>query len=409
MTTKIEVLLSYSNLKKLDTWVMLGRNEIKSYIGKDVAKSTRFYSKDMLYLLNDSRSTLNGSLVFCERELSDPMLSVNWDNVELLDGRTGHISFGNNIVSPNFRIVLATPDVKNILDTLGLTYSGNNYAEVVQSQYTQQMTFTPFVELTLSGGAGSVTINDYDYEEVMSCLGAPFIRDEELEYSKQEILDLAIRPALREFFKWCPKARPQEVSVTTRVQTVPMPSDAYCVVGLSLQQNGVSPAGDVTNPFMYAYQQQMYGGITNPLNSHMGTGVYNVNRNGMSTILSNRAVAQAYVNYTRRVHYEGPYKNSDGSRYITIYSNTNGRFNIWWGIESHDFNDVEMAQKDNAIRLAKAKVMQLFGNLRRQSKSDIPGQVNYDYLITEGKELEKEVITELKDLVKSSGVLRGSL
>ena len=188
-----------------------------------------------------------------------------------------------------------------------------------------------------------------------------------------------------------------------------MPSDAYCVVGLSLQQNGVSPAGDVTNPFMYAYQQQMYGGITNPLNSHMGTGVYNVNRNGMSTILSNRAVAQAYVNYTRRVHYEGPYKNSDGSRYITIYSNTNGRFNIWWGIESHDFNDVEMAQKDNAIRLAKAKVMQLFGNLRRQSKSDIPGQVNYDYLITEGKELEKEVITELKDLVKSSGVLRGSL
>ena len=103
------------------------------------------------------------------------------------------------------------------------------------------------------------------------------------------------------------------------------------------------------------------------------------------------------------------YKNSDGSRYITIYSNTNGRFNIWWGIESHDFNDVEMAQKDNAIRLAKAKVMQLFGNLRRQSKSDIPGQVNYDYLITEGKELEKEVITELKDLVKSSGVLRGSL
>ena len=68
-----------------------------------------------------------------------------------------------------------------------------------------------------------------------------------------------------------------------------------------------------------------------------------------------------------------------------------------------------MAQKDNAIRLAKAKVMQLFGNLRRQSKSDIPGQVNYDYLITEGKELEKEVITELKDLVKSSGVLRGSL
>ena len=126
MTTKIEVLLSYSNLKKLDTWVMLGRNEIKSYIGKDVAKSTRFYSKDMLYLLNDSRSTLNGSLVFCERELSDPMLSVNWDNVELLDGRTGHISFGNNIVSPNFRIVLATPDVINILNTLGLTYSGNN-------------------------------------------------------------------------------------------------------------------------------------------------------------------------------------------------------------------------------------------------------------------------------------------
>ena len=35
--------------------------------------------------------------------------------------------------------------------------------------------------------------------------------------------------------------------------------------------------------------------------------------------------------------------------------------------------------------------------------------VDYNYLITEGTAMEKEVITELKSLVKSSGVIRGSL
>jgi hypothetical protein len=141
----------------------------------------------------------------------------------------------------------------------------------------------------------------------------------------------------------------------------------------------------------------------------MNTSIKGVANNGITNTLQNRALAQAMINYSRRVHYEGPYERADGTRYIKLYSNTQGTFNIWWAKKSLNFDDVRYTQKENAIALCQAKVMQLFGNLRRQIKSDVPGMVDWSYLVSEGKTLWDETVKNLKEVVKGEGILRGSL
>lgn len=355
--------------------------------GNKVTSSTRIYNEGMIYQV-DSTSSLEGSLIYCDKEYIG---TISWGNAELVDEGAGEISFGNDIISSHFYVVLTKEELNKI-------------------EEDPDSSFVPFKEIYEQ--ADRVHIDDEDYGIIISCLGAPFIREEELEYTREEISKYALKPALEIMFKWCPKTRPQVVKVTSNSQNVGMPSDAYGVVGLSLQQYG-STSSYINNPLIWAKTVApfIYGGTGGYVYGSVGSSY----ADRTSEILNSVASSQGMINYRRRVHYEGPYEDRDGSvcgtkgKYITVYSNIPGSFNIWWGIHTLDFNDVEFAQRDNAIKLCQAKVKQLFGQLRRQTKTDIPGQVDYKYLIEEGNEEEKDVVACLKKLVKSSGVIRGSL
>lgn len=369
-----------------DTWSALGSNLIR--------KNTRIYNEGMIYKVypeDHPNSSLRGSLVFCAKEFIG---NLNWNNAVIIDEDYGEISFGNDIVSSRFYQLLSGEELDSVEEAI-------------------DESFIPFQEIYEQND--TVKIKDSDYRTIMSCLGAPFIRDEELEYTREEISELAIKPALELMFKWCPKTRPQEIAVTLNVQNIPMPEDAYAVLGLSLQQAGMG-TGTITNPLLW--------GLMNAPYLSLGSGITEVSAYGnplrgsdnSNSLLLGNASMQGLINYRRRVHYEGPYEDLNGSicpepgqRYITVYSNIQGTLNVWWGIRTLNFDDIEYAQRDNAFKLCKAKVKQLFGALRRQSKSDIPGQVDYGYLVEEGKTEENEVIDVMKKLVKSSGILRGSL
>lgn len=393
--TKLEIIRDlYTSVQKRDTWYVMGQNTITDI--------TRFFSADILYFCNTGSDVIKGSLVFCNKEYIG---KLNWDNASIIDSVTGEISFGNDIVSSRFFLVLDKAHLDNINDP-----SSPNYV-------APDETFIPFqaqYERT-----DVVQISDDDYDEIVSmAIGGVFIPDEEFEYTREDITRLAIAPALREFFKWCPHTRPQEFPCTSNVQNVIMPEDAYCVVGLSLQQFGPA-SSTIGNPILWSLLASPYLG-TNAgtlTGQYMGNAAPKTAISNGNTLLLARAAQQGFINYQRRMHYEGPYDDDSqgtvtgtpNARYITVYCNTLGAFNVWWGIKTSNFNDVEFAQKNNAIKLCSAKVKQLFGQLRRQSKTGIPGQVDYSYLVAEGKEEEKAIIDELKTLVKSAGVIRGSL
>lgn len=410
--TKFEYLRTQSPETMVFTWKALGSMK--------ASDSTKIYSKDSIYLIKVKNSELNECLVLC---LEDTIKTeqMSWNKARIFDFPWGEITFGSNIVSPSFKVLLLKEDYNGV----------DQSSQEFKDRYAK---FVPYENLNKTA---SVTIDENTYQRIISVLGTPFIREDELEYTREEITDLAIRPALEEYFHWVPPVRETTINssegstgtsetykenekgewvATSGNSTsggglmVDMPSDAYGVVGLSLQQSGQSLNTNILSPMFYALEQSMYSGFSYTAL----TGVYNgrnpyTNTNSIGGMLGSRAASQALINYTRRVHYEGPYDRSDGTKYIKVYSTVSGVFNIWWAINSLNFKDVEYANKRRVIEYAQACVKELFGNLRRLAKSDIPGQYDYEKWIQEAQQTKQTITDEWKKLVKYAGIIRGSL
>ena len=376
------------------TWKALGENKITS--------STKIYSKDMIYLIEVStpagrkNSPLNGYLVYCNKDYIGG--DINWYKAEVYDYSFGEITFGNNIVSPYFTLLLTDEEFKA--------------SQAIEDFDKKFEAFFPYRNMDTTG---KVIISDDDYHRCISILGYPFITEEELEYTREEICDLAIKPALEEYFHWLPPMFPTEYPTSTLDTTeITMPTDAYSVVGISLQQYGTGMNNTNLSPFQYAMEQALmsgysYGGssLYGSMNTARSFGMRN--GNGLTASLQQKALSQALINYGRRVHYEGPYTRANGERYIKVYSNTVGTLNIWWAKKSLNFNDVEYSNRTRVFEYSQANIKELFAYLRRQSKTDLPGQVDYSSWLTEAKETKERITGEYKKMVKSSYAMRGSL
>ena len=172
--TKLEILKSYPSSRIRDTWFVLGENTCTT--------STRIYNKDLIYKVVDPYSDLEGSLVYCKEELIG---TVDWAKADLCDLETGEITFGNSIISPFFRLVFSKEDLDSII-------------------MPPDPEFSPYKEYYQK--TDIIQIPDDEYDLILSEIGYPFITGEELEYSREQITKLAIKPALEEYFKWIPKA-----------------------------------------------------------------------------------------------------------------------------------------------------------------------------------------------------------
>lgn len=392
--TKFEYLRSSDPTEIICTWKALGESVI--------TEDSKIYSANMIYRVKDENSALNEFLIYCKKDYVGS--NINWAKATYYDSNYGEISFGNDIVTPYFAVVLYNKFDDEI----------NNYTYVYEDIMEESAFiakyayFTPYKNLN---STDKVIISEEDYQRCISVLGAPFITEEELDYSREEITNLAIKPALEEYFHWLPPTEFTTVNVGTNEEEVDMPSDAYAVISIQLQQSGVG-GSSYTSPMFFAMEQAMYGGISSSgaiagANKVSSMGI----RNSSAIVggMQNRALQQALVNYSRRVHYEGPYRKDDGAQYIKVYSNVSGVLNILWAKKSLDFNDVAFAQRTRVFEYAQACIKELFANLRRQSKSDVPGQIDYNIWLSEAKETKDRITTEYKRMVKYSSVLRGSL
>lgn len=395
--TKLEYLRSLeakgSFVEALYTWKAQG--------GLFAESTTKIYNQNSIYVVRDSSSKMDGFMVFCNKDCSGNQFS--WSNAAYYDSAFGEITFGNDIVCPYFTVVLTKDEY---LEASG-SYDPSAYDQ-----------FQPYKDLNKSN---EVIISDDDYGLCLKPVGYPFITEEELEYTREEITKMAIKPALEEYFHWIPNTRPTETEATSSEMLVPMPSDAYCVVGLSLQQYGSNVSGNILSPLFYGVEQSLYGSY----NFSTMTGTYTgstpfTNTNTMTSLLSGRQAAQAMINLNRRVHYEGPYtidtkaladqlKSSIGGKYIKVYANDNGIFNVWWGIQTLDFNDVEFAERTRVIEYAQACVKELFGSIRSLARTEIPGQIDYSRWATEAATTKEKIRDAWRHMVKFSGVMRGSL
>ena len=85
-----------------------------------------------------------------------------------------------------------------------------------------------------------------------------------------------------------------------------------------------------------------------------------------------------------------------------------GTFNIWWAKRSLDFNDVRYEDRRYVFDYIEANIKELFGYLRRQAQSDVPGRVDYSKWIEEAGTKRSSIQEVYRQIVKGSGILRGS-
>lgn len=377
--TKLQILQGYSNRRIRDAWVALGENKLTD--------KTKIFTQNMIYQINFDGSSLNGSLLFCKQDYSG---LLNWSTCKVIDG-SGEITFGNDIISPVFHLLLLKQDLDQITEPIDYD-------------------FTPFTEKDTA----DIKIPEDIYDICLQPLGYPFITEDELEYTRDQIMELAVKPALIRYFKWFPKLMVQQVTLSGKEQEVEYPTNAYGVEHFSVQQGSVglmgSSSGEVSNTFLRYFDEMMYiggmgAGITGSYN-----GLYSptTQTSTVETLVTGRAAQQAYTNYSHRYSLHTVIK-EDGKRYLNFYSNKRGRAQITWAMQTYDWNDTELARRTELIKLIQAEIKLLFANLRRLAKGDIPGKFDYDTWIREANEDIKAVDDDWKQIVKFSGILRGSM
>jgi hypothetical protein len=372
--TKLEILLQYPLRRIRDSWIALGSLEITA--------TSRIYNKEQIYKVNNPSSNLHGYVLFCTQEYIGNDLA--WSNATITDAQYGEISFGNNIVSPNFTIILSADEFNSITDPV-------------------DPTFIPFQEEFQQ--TTDLIIDDDELNIILADIGIPFIRFDELEYSRQDLVNNFIKPALQEYFKWFPKVVIQSYPITsTAVHEHEFPTDAYSVVHVGIQQ-GI--AQGTTSNILLRYFDEVIWSSQSPVTGHMGgRNSPRTHTGSWGAMMLDRATRQGMINYASRVHHQVIEKH--GKKYLSTYTNKTGQLQVHYAVKSNNWNDIEYARLPEARRLAGAYVMKGLGAIRSQAKNDIPGSVDYSEWINRAEKIREEVITDWQKLVKFSGIIRGS-
>lgn len=375
--TKLEILRGYTARRVRDSWAAMG--------SQLATPGTTIYIKDLLYRVTDPASALNGFVVYCAQEFSAALSGpINWQLATLEDYNYGEISFASGIISPNFIVLLTAAEFDEIVDPV-------------------DSTFIPYKEEELN--TSTVVISDIEYKTIMTDLGAPFIRDDELEYTRQEIADFMLKPALEEYFKWFPKVLIVNYPITTsNVIEQEFPTGAYEVVHVGVTQGITNGSSNI----LLRYFDEVVWTAQSPMLGHVG-GRKAPRSLGQDfgSMMMDRAVRQGMINYGTRVHHDVYRK--DGKRYLRAYSNKMGTMQVHYAMHTLDWEDVEYARRPELRELARAYILRAFGSLRSQAKADIPGAVDYSEWIRRAEDLQTKVISEWKQLVKYSGIIRGSM
>ena len=193
---KLEYLLKLKSDPKqiYYTWKTLG--------GMTVNNSTKMYVKDNLFMVTEE-GPMKGAFVFCIYEYTvnttKGFAPINWNeaDVETIDGTC---YFYQGVASPNFRVILTPEEAKKIYNTSSSSNDSSSDSGSGSEDFDLNVPddFMPFAESIADNTVTSsgIIIPDEEYKIIMAELGIPFLDEDELEYNKDTVTQICIRPAL---------------------------------------------------------------------------------------------------------------------------------------------------------------------------------------------------------------------
>lgn len=394
--TKAEYLLTLKTAEPeeiRDTWVALG--------SMSCSDSTKVYFQDAIYKIDNSDSTYDGALIYCNYKYQADSAedTINWEDMTSSDTINGVVSFQDGINAPHFTLLMTKEELATITKEVDTTY-------------------VPFSNY-------SSTIAKYDIPEnelliMLSENGVPFVDINELEYSKTNIINIFIAPMLDIYWKFFPFVEEQDLGNYSSNQAfqIEMPKYAYSAVPYYVigQNTGASGSTYGAGALNFFRTDMMYSGMGIGGGGRFGGGVrYNkpvpgfVGMQTFDARLQGLQASQGYLNYFRREKFQK--KVINGKKYITGFSTIGGALNVKWLEAPPDYSLIEFEDLPDIRDLCKSNILQNFGMLRQLIKADIPGNPDYSLLTNRAKELKDPIITKWNQSSTNNmmAILRGGL
>lgn len=387
---KLDYLLSIKDKdprEVFDTWVSFGELTVNN--------KTKFFAKDSIFQVGED-GPLKNALIYCKYAYDvDPTEgfdAINWKTATV-DTVNGTVFFYQGVVSPNFQILLLP----------------NEY-EAVDKTYDTPSDFIPFAKNAAHAKTSSISISDQEYKIIAAELGIPFLREEELEYNRDTIIDICIKPALDQYYAYFPIVIDEPIpnvgpnqEYMIEYHTFDEDPSAVAYKGIPYITTGYGAGASAqfgTGAFSFMREQYTSGGYMGGGSYGFGRGIsYNKPVPGftgrsdgsfMSSYILGRAAQQGYVNYNRREYERDVFKN--GRKYVHGYASTGGALNIHWLCMSTDFSRVDYWMLPEVRKLCTAFALRNIGALRSLIKPGDNNPIDFASYASRADTLEQKVL-----------------
>ncbi len=389
---KVQYLLNSDKLEKYKTWKALGSLTID--------KEVSYFQKDTLFKVNaPENEELHNALVFCKYsyvvDKENGFDAVDWDNIQA-DTLDGTIYLMQGVISPNFKVIMKPSD----------------FQEVELQDATEPISlegFVPFNSPNISNC--SIKINDLDYKIITAELGVPFLREEELEYNRDTIIDICIKPAVDLFFAYFPIVIDESLGNvngewTREYHAFADDPDAEAYAGITYLTNGsglgTTGIQGFSTPLAYMKEISLSGGGFG--SNSVFSGSLNYRKlvpgfTGMSggeavqSALLGQAANQAIFNQNRREYDRDIYKN--GKRYLHGWSTSGGWLNVHWLCTSNNFERVPYSLRVKDLRkLCTAYALRNIGMLRALVPNERVNKIDYSLYTQRADAIEDKIVTQ---------------
>lgn len=353
--------------------------------------NTRIYNSGTF--LKIAEGPLQDYIVYCVESSTS---KFDWTNTSIT-ALNSFVSLRQGTELPYFRIVLTKDELDKIADT-----------DVDEN-----------LDLSIFEAKSTIQISDEDLTNILTEEGVPFVSIDELEYNRQQICDIVVKPTLHFYFERFPLVtyyEPGYVAAGSKFR-FKFPEHVHGAMAWTTIGAGTGTSGGYSSVREFITEQYTMGGrgsssFNRAINYRKSVPGYTGQQYGgaangfLSTMLN-----QAYSNLYRRevVHIE----RIDGNKYVTGHTTIGGSLCIAWLGDSDNWDDIDYEFYTDAIKYAKGLAMVNIGALRNLIKSDVPANMSDSNMKSEGQNYMKEVADAWNDssnkLALGGGIHRGGL
>lgn len=239
----------------------------------------------------------------------------------------------------------------------------------------------------------SITIDQENYEYVLSILGFPFIDPSTLNvpYDETTVKQYCIQPAMKEYFKWFPIKEEESVSVGSGGRGEKAYPDTYtysvAYSAFTSQADSIATSQlGIGNPWITSRSYSTSSGMFGSRYDYGFSSTIGTTRNSDDIQRNANRVVRIVPN--------------DNQRKVEYYSSEGGSIEIVWAKWSDNFTDVPWLHQKEVLELSQAELLLWLARVLQQTNPELPTEFNYEDMRTEGEDIKDRIMTKWKSYTK---------